>query len=91
MARVIGSSALLARDHDEAIAFYTQAVGFELIEDTPLGGGKRWVRVAPPGGGTALLLAKAVTPEQLARSATRPAAGSSRSPTPATSTGTAGP
>ena len=67
MARVIGSVALVVRDYDEAVAFYTAALGFELIEDTPLGGGKRWVRVAPPGGGAALLLAKAATPDQLAR------------------------
>lgn len=66
-ARVVGSVALLVRDYDEAIAFYTAALGFDLLEDTPLGGGKRWVRVAPPGGGTALLLAKAATPDQLAR------------------------
>jgi uncharacterized glyoxalase superfamily protein PhnB len=43
-------------------------LGFALAEDTPLGGGKRWVRVTPPGGsGANLLLAKATTPEQLAR------------------------
>lgn len=66
-ARVVGSVALLVRDYDEAIAFYTAALCFDLLEDTPLGGGKRWVRVAPPGGGTALLLAKAATPDQLAR------------------------
>lgn len=67
MSRVIASVALLVRDYDEAVAFYTHALGFDLLEDTPLGGDKRWVRVAPPGGGTALLLAKAVTPGQLAR------------------------
>lgn len=65
--RAIGSVALLVRDYDEAIAYFTTALGFELVEDTPLGGGKRWVRVAPPGGGTALLLARAANPEQLAR------------------------
>lgn len=50
---------LVVPDYDEAIAFYCAALGFDLIEDTPLGGTKRWVRVAPKGGGGALLLAKA--------------------------------
>lgn len=63
----IGAVTLLVRDYDEAIAFYVGAVGFDLLEDTDLGGGKRWVRVAPKGGGVALLLAKATTPEQIAR------------------------
>jgi lactoylglutathione lyase len=63
----IGYVALVVRDYDEAIAFYTEKLGFELIEDTPLAGGKRWVLVRPPGGGgTDLLLARAVTPEQTA-------------------------
>ena len=43
-----------------------QRLGFDLVEDTDLGAGKRWVLVAPPGGGTRLLLARAVTPEQRA-------------------------
>lgn len=68
MRQVIAALALLVRDYDEAIAFYTSALGFELIEDTRLGGGKRWVRVAPKGGaGTCLLLAQADGPEQTAR------------------------
>jgi catechol 2,3-dioxygenase-like lactoylglutathione lyase family enzyme len=54
---------LLVRDYDEAVAFFTGALGFHLREDTPLGGGKRWVVVAPEGG-AALLLARAATPEQ---------------------------
>lgn len=58
----------LVRDYDEAIAFFTRSLGFELREDTPLAGGKRWVVVAPPGGaGATLLLARAATPEQQAR------------------------
>ena len=62
----IGALALLVRDYDEAIRFYTQKMGFILLEDTALGAGKRWVRVAPRGTvGTALLLAKAANPEQL--------------------------
>ena len=44
-----------------------QRLGFDVVEDTPLSPGKRWVTVRPPGGGTALLLAKAATPEQAAR------------------------
>ena len=58
--------ALLVRDYDEAISYYTGALGFELLEDSAQGGGKRWVRVAPRGGGCALLLARAANPEQIA-------------------------
>lgn len=65
MKQKIGSVALLVRDYDEAIAYYTQALGFTLLEDTVLGDGKRWVRVAPPGAReTALLLAKAANDAQ---------------------------
>jgi len=68
MAQKLGYVALVVRDYDEAIAFYTQALGFQLIEDIDLGGGKRWVLVRPPGSdGTDLLLARAVNPEQAAR------------------------
>lgn len=58
--------ALVVRDYDEAIAFYTGMLGFTLVEDTPQPEqGKRWVVVAPPGdGGATLLLARAATPEQ---------------------------
>jgi lactoylglutathione lyase len=56
---------LLVRDYDQALAFFTNALGFRLIEDTPLGDGKRWLLVAPPDStGTSLLLAEATTPEQ---------------------------
>ena len=63
---------LVVADYDEALAFFVGKLGFELLEDTDLGAGKRWVRVAPPmnkagGGGTALLLARAATPAQTAR------------------------
>jgi len=59
---------LVVRDYDEAIAFYTRVLGFELIEDTPLDELKRWVRVRPAGSrGTDLLLARAATPEQASR------------------------
>jgi catechol 2,3-dioxygenase-like lactoylglutathione lyase family enzyme len=60
--------ALVVRDYDEAIAFYTESLGFLLIEGTDLGNGKRWVRVRPPGStGTDLLLAKAGNDEQSSR------------------------
>ena len=68
MSQRLGLVSLLVREYDEAIDFFTRALGFRLLEDTPLGGGKRWVRVAPPGAGTvALLLARAATPAQHAR------------------------
>jgi len=68
MKQQIGSIALLVRDYDEAIVFYTRALGFTVLDDTALGHGKRWVRVAPPGAtGTALLLAKAGNAAQRAR------------------------
>ena len=64
----IGAVALLVRDYDEAVAFFRDALGFAVVEDTALGQGKRWVRVAPPGAGrTAILLAKAVGEAQQAR------------------------
>jgi uncharacterized glyoxalase superfamily protein PhnB len=63
----IGLVALVVRDYDEAIAFYVDAAGFELREDTRFPDGKRWVVVAPRGGQTALLLAQADSPEQEAR------------------------
>ena len=60
--------ALLVRDYDEAIEFYTQKLGFELIEDTyQPEQDKRWVVVAPPNSkGTTLLLARASKDEQKA-------------------------
>jgi catechol 2,3-dioxygenase-like lactoylglutathione lyase family enzyme len=65
--RRIGAVTFLVRDYDEAIAWFRDALGFELVEDTPLGGGKRWVLVAPGEGATPLLLAQAATAEQRAR------------------------
>ncbi len=57
----IGSVTVVVRDYDEAIDWYTRVLGFLLLEDTDLGHGKRWVRVAPVGtdDGCALLLALA--------------------------------
>lgn len=60
--------ALVVRDYDEAIAWFTTKLDFELREDSPRGPGKRWVVVAPRGGsGMGLLLAKAATPQQATR------------------------
>jgi len=68
MAQKIGYVALLVRDYDEALSYFTRVLGFELIEDTPLGDDKRWVLIAPPNShGTCLLLARAVTAEQSSR------------------------
>jgi len=72
MHQTIGHIALIVRDYDEAIAFFTQSLGFELIEDTPSkdrqGRDKRWVLVAPPGSrGTQILLAKASNAEESSR------------------------
>lgn len=65
MKQSIAHVALVVRDYDEAIAFYVDTLGFELVEDTyQPAQDKRWVLVAPPGGGTSLLLARASTPEQ---------------------------
>ena len=53
---------VLVRAYDAAIAFYTHVLGFRLAADADLGGGKRWVVVAPPGpAGGSLLLAEART------------------------------
>jgi catechol 2,3-dioxygenase-like lactoylglutathione lyase family enzyme len=60
MKQMIGAIALVVPDYDEAIAYYTGKLGFDLIEDTHLGGHKRWVLVAPKGSTeTRLLLATA--------------------------------
>lgn len=68
MTRSIAFVTFVVRDYDEAVAFFTGALRFMLLEDTPLSDGKRWVRVAPAhNNGAALLLAKAATPEQLSR------------------------
>ena len=57
--------ALVVRDYDEAIAYFTGQLGFGLVEDTNLGNGKRWVLIAPSGSReTRILLAKAVTADQ---------------------------
>ena len=61
----ISNIALVVEDYDDAIAFYTEKLNFQLIEDTDLGGGKRWVLISPPNGnGTNILLAKASNAQQ---------------------------
>jgi catechol 2,3-dioxygenase-like lactoylglutathione lyase family enzyme len=72
MSQTIGYITLVVRDYDEAVAFFTQSLGFDLIQDAPSkdrhGRHKRWVMVAPRGSrGTAILLAKASTDEEAAR------------------------
>jgi catechol 2,3-dioxygenase-like lactoylglutathione lyase family enzyme len=66
MRQAIVHVALVVRDYDEAIEFYTQKLRFTLVEDTyQPEQDKRWVVVAPPGSsGTTLLLARASKPEQ---------------------------
>ena len=60
MNQYIAQIALIVRDYDEAIDFYTNKLDFILIEDTKLSDKKRWVLIAPPGAKeTRLLLAKA--------------------------------
>ena len=70
MSQSIALVALVVRDYDEAIAFFCEKLRFSLVEDSyQPEQDKRWVVVAPPGdgGGCALLLARATTPEQEAR------------------------
>lgn len=65
MKQTIGAISLLVRDYDEAISFYTEKLHFKLMEDSDMGGGKRWVTVSAPGASeTRLLLAQAATLEQ---------------------------
>jgi catechol 2,3-dioxygenase-like lactoylglutathione lyase family enzyme len=64
----IAHIALVVNDYDEAIAFYTQKLQFDLIEDTQLSETKRWVKVAPKGSKECcLLLAKGATDIQKTR------------------------
>jgi len=68
MPQTLSLITVVVDDYDTAIAYYTGALGFVLVEDCDRGGGKRWVRVMPPGGSeTGLLLAKAVNEAQRAR------------------------
>lgn len=68
MSHAIASLTFLVRDYDEAIAFFTSALGFELVEDTAMGNDKRWVVVRPRGdGGATLLLGRAANEQQRAQ------------------------
>jgi catechol 2,3-dioxygenase-like lactoylglutathione lyase family enzyme len=69
MAQTLGALTLLVHDYDEAVAYFVETLGFELVEDTVLSSTKRWVRVRPAGTGfgSSLLLARADTPEQARR------------------------
>ncbi|MCU0392530.1 MAG: VOC family protein [Thermoflexibacter sp.] len=67
MAQQIAHISIVVKDYDEAILFYTQILGFDLVEDTLLSPSKRWVLVAPQGSQCQLLLAKAVGEEQESR------------------------
>ena len=66
MAQHLALLSLLVRDYDEALAFYVGKMGFELLEDSNLGDGKRWVVVSPGPGGSRFLLAKASDEQQAA-------------------------
>ena len=69
MRQSLATVSLVVRNYDEAIAYYTGALGFRLVEDSPRGPGKRWVLVAPPGigpDGCRLLLAQAKNEAELA-------------------------
>jgi catechol 2,3-dioxygenase-like lactoylglutathione lyase family enzyme len=65
--RRIATVALVVRDYDEAIGWYSEKLGFALAEDVDLGGGKRWVTLDPGTGGARLLLARADDERQASR------------------------
>lgn len=68
MNQTLAHIALVVKDYDEAIAFYTQKLNFILVEDTQLSETKRWVRIKPNGqSNTCILLAQAANDEQRAR------------------------
>lgn len=63
----VAHTALLVREYEEALEFYCGKLGFVLVEDTLLPGGKRWVRIRAPGGkGSDILLSRAASDEQRA-------------------------
>lgn len=68
MKQRLAQIAIVVDDYDKAIDFYTQKLGFDLLEDTVLSETKRWIRVAPHGSTECgLLLAKAVGEAQISR------------------------
>jgi len=63
----LAAVAFLVPDYDDAVAWFRGALGFDLIEDAPLGADRRWIVVAPPGGaGARLVLARAADARQRA-------------------------
>ena len=64
----IASATIVVREYDEAIQFFVDSIGFQLIEDTDMGNGKRWIVVGPGGGapGARFVLAKGANESQLA-------------------------
>lgn len=63
----LSAISLLVQDYDPAIAWFTTKLGFKLVEDTDMGGGKRWVTISPDAiAQTRILLARATTPAQTA-------------------------
>lgn len=67
MTATLALTTLLVREYDEAIVWFTQALGFSVREDTRLSATKRWVVVAPGDLGAALLLARAVREDEIAQ------------------------
>ena len=66
MSTHLALTTFLVPDYDSAIAFFTRVLGLDLIEDSDLGDGKRWVVVGQAGSGS-LLIARATSPDQSAR------------------------
>ncbi len=66
MSVFVSAFTLVVPDYDEAIAFYVETLGFVLQEDVQLNPDKRWVRIAPEGAQTSILLAKADSSDQVA-------------------------
>jgi catechol 2,3-dioxygenase-like lactoylglutathione lyase family enzyme len=65
MKQQLASVALLVRDYDEALTYYTTVLGFQIVEDIPLREGKRWVLIRPMGSqACSLLLAQAKNEEE---------------------------
>lgn len=62
----LSTLSILVPTYEAGLAFFVGQLGFDLLEDSDHGGGKRWVKVAPKGAETAFLLAQASTPEQTA-------------------------
>jgi len=63
----IAAVAIVVRDYDEAKDYYSRILGFDVVDDRPMGDGKRWVVVTPPGSEMHLVLAKGTNAEQLSR------------------------